>query len=174
MRLSTRQIVISGILVAMSIILTRFASIMFTPFIRVGFGPIPIYISSIVLGPLAGGIVGGIADLLGFWFNTFGAVFPNPYVFLASIVRGILPGLLLILFRQKRLTLLRVFLLVTVTELFAGLLLTTYGLTLIYGVSFRVLLPPRLIATLIQIPIYGFVVYMPTVRLKILAWVRSL
>lgn len=166
MRFTTRQIVNCGILIAMSIILTRFTSFLIAPYIRVGFGPIPIYMAGIIMGPVAGGIVGGLADLVGFWFNTFGFAFPNPFIFLASILRGVIPALMLMLLNRNKITVFKMTAAVTVTEIVAGLLVTTYGLVFIFGTPFWVMFTPRLIATIIQVPVYVSFVYLPLVRLK--------
>ncbi len=159
MRISTSYIVHGGILMAISIVLTRFASFMLTPYIRLGFGAVPIYLSGILLGPWAGAMVGGLADIIGFWFNTFGAAFPNPFIFLASVCRGLLPPLFLKLLGNKQLTFRSLLISIILTEIVAGIGLTTYGLTTIYKVPFTVLLVPRLISTSMLVAIYSILIY---------------
>lgn len=159
MRGSTHRLVHAGILIAISIVLTRFASFMLTPYIRLGFGPIPIYLGGILLGPWTGALIGGLADIIGFWFNTFGAALPNPLISLASVCRGLLPPLFLKLTGKKGLSFRSTLISVILTEIVAGLLLTTYGLTMIYKVPFTVLLLPRLVSTSMLVVIYSILIY---------------
>lgn len=167
MRFSTSTMVHASILIAISIVLTRFASFMLTPYIRLGFGPVPIYIGGILFGPWVGAIIGALADIVGFWFNTFGAAFPNPFITLASLCRGLLPPLFLKASGAKQLTFRSLIISIILTEIVAGLGLTTYGLTLIYKVPFSVLIVPRLISTSLLIIIYSLLIY--AIATKLLA-----
>ncbi|MCS7233278.1 MAG: folate family ECF transporter S component [Synergistetes bacterium] len=167
MRFSTSTMVHASILIAISIVLTRFASFMLTPYIRLGFGPVPIYIGGILFGPWVGAIIGALADIVGFWFNTFGAAFPNPFITLASLCRGLLPPLFLKALGAKQLTFRSLIISIILTEIVAGLGLTTYGLTLIYKVPFSVLIVPRLISTSLLVIIYSLLIY--AIATKLLA-----
>ena len=57
--------VFSAVLIAMSIVFTRFFSINIGTSIRIGFGRFPIMLASIYYGPIFGLFVGAIADFLG-------------------------------------------------------------------------------------------------------------
>lgn len=159
MRSSTSIMVHASILIAISIVLTRFASFMLTPYIRLGFGPVPIYLGGILFGPWIGAMIGGLADLIGFWFNTFGAALPNPFITLASVCRGLLPPVFLRILGTKQLSFRSLIISIILTEIVAGLGLTTYGLTLIYKVPFSVLIIPRMISTSLLIVIYSLLIY---------------
>ncbi len=98
--LTTKAIVGSGLLVAISIILTRVFSIAM-PTLRLGFGDVPIIISGIVYGPFVGGITGAISDVLGYMINPMGgAYFPGFTV--SAALRGIIPGLIYMIIPRKK------------------------------------------------------------------------
>jgi ECF transporter S component (folate family) len=88
-----KQLVLSSMLIALSIILTRVLSIQLLPTVRYSFGKIPIFIAGILLGPVWGGLVGALSDIIGYMLNPMG-----PYFFgfsLSAALAGILPPLLL-------------------------------------------------------------------------------
>jgi len=158
-KMRTSTMVHASILIAISIVLTRFASFMLTPYIRLGFGPIPIYLGGILFGPWVGAMIGGLADLIGFWFNTFGAALPNPFIALASVCRGLLPPLFLKILGAKQPSFKALLITIALTEIVAGLGLTTYGLTTIYHLPFSVLIVPRLVSTSILVLINSLILY---------------
>jgi len=96
-----RKLTLSAILIALSVVLTRFGSF-YLPganFIRIGFGSIPIIIASLVVGPIWGGLVGAGADLIG------SLAFPvGPYFFgytIDAALQGILPFFVMFFFKGK-------------------------------------------------------------------------
>ena len=95
-----RRMCYAALLSALSIVLTRFASFNFGfGFIRLGFGSIPIIISSLMCGPIYGGLTGFVADLIG------AIAFPSgPYYFgytIDSMLFGILPYFVMKLFKGR-------------------------------------------------------------------------
>ncbi len=86
---STQNLVMMAALIAIQIILARFFSIQ-TETLRVGFESIPVILAGMWLGPVCGGIVAVVADLLGTIIQGFGAWFP-PLV-LGPLSAGILSG----------------------------------------------------------------------------------
>ena len=95
-RLSTKTLTQAGFLTAISIVLTRFVSVMIPlagglPTLRLGFGELPIIMSGLLFGPFVGGMVGLIADLIGAWAFPQGPFFPG--FTLSSMLWGILPGI---------------------------------------------------------------------------------
>lgn len=151
----------------MSIVLTRFASFMVAAgTIRLSFGTIPIYVAGILFGPSVGGLVGGVADLVGYLFNSFGAAF-IPQLFLASVLRGVIPPLVIRLFGEHTgLWQLKILVAILIAEIFCGAILTTWGLAWIQGLPFLTVLVPRLVAMVVQIPLYTLATYVLTVALR--------
>lgn len=87
-RWSAKTIVFMGFYVAMNIVLTRFCSIDLGPF-RLGFGPAATIMSGLWLGPLAGGVVGMVADLIGCLIDGYAI---NPLITVSAILWGVVPG----------------------------------------------------------------------------------
>lgn len=143
------RIVISlGMFIAMEVILTRFLSIQ-TPIVRIGFSFIPIAISSMMFGPVFGGIAAALADIIGMMiFPTGGAFFPG--FTLSAFLTGVIYGLFL---SKKSKTFLRISMAVIVVSAFINLGLDTIWLLMITGKGILVILPPRIIKTIVMVPI---------------------
>ncbi len=167
MKLNTRQVTHAALLVALSIVFTRLvAVIMIGDFIRLSFGTIPIYMAGILFGPVVGGLVGGLADGIGFFVNSFGGVFV-PHIFLASIMRGIIPALVIRAFGESgKNWALKVTAAIIATELVSGVLLTTLGVSWLNQLPFHVNLLRRLPVMPVQIVVYSTLTYMFTARLR--------
>ena len=89
------KISLSGLILALVIIFTRFLSIQnipILPFVRISIGPALIIFASILLGPIYGGIIGGASDILGIFLvpNALGYSI-NPWFTLVYTGLGILP-----------------------------------------------------------------------------------
>ncbi|OWZ83038.1 folate family ECF transporter S component [Natranaerobius trueperi] len=159
---SSKQLATAGLLVAMEIIFTRFFSVMI-PIggiggIRLGLGPVPIIISGLLFGPVLGGFVGGGANILGFWMNTYGVAFPNPLIFLATVMYGVLPPLILKFLKSSQPpSRVHMCIAILITQLVSSIFLTTYGLQFIYGVPFISILPPRILSNFVLIPGYSII-----------------
>lgn len=96
-----RSLTLSAILIALSVVLTRFGSFYLpgASFIRIGFGSIPIIIASLVVGPIWGAVVGAGADLIGALAFPVGAYFFG-YTIDAAL-QGVLPFFVVFLFKGK-------------------------------------------------------------------------
>jgi ECF transporter S component (folate family) len=96
---STKTIVTLGLLIALSIILTRFLAIMPTPNIRISFGHLPIILAGLLFGPIAGGLAGFAADFIG---TTLFSPFPwfAPLA-LTPIIMGTVPPLIGMLLKKR-------------------------------------------------------------------------
>lgn len=94
----------SALLVAISVILTRFFSVVVPiaglPSLRVGFGVIPIMISGIFFGPSLGFLTGVVADLIGVLVHPVGPYFPG--FTLSSGLFGLLTGLFFQIFHLHK------------------------------------------------------------------------
>jgi riboflavin transporter len=167
MKLNVRQITNSALLIGLSIVFTRLvATVMVGNFVRLSFGSIPIYIAGLMFGPLVGGLVGGVADGLGFFVNSFGGAF-IPHIFAASIVRGIIPPLVVrIAGNNGRNWMLKVSVAIILTELVASVLLTTWGLSWAFQTPFAAFLLRRLPALPVQLFVNCSLTYMFTVKLR--------
>ena len=96
MQKNTQKLIIAALLTALSIVLTREVPlsqfVLFGATFRLNLGMIPIFLSSLLLGPLYGGATGLLADTLGYVVNPMGGVF-IPGIALTSTLCGVMPWL---------------------------------------------------------------------------------
>lgn len=163
----TTKVVIGAVLMAMSIILTRFGSVMLTPQLRVGFGGIPLIISGILLGPLFGFLTGVGADLIGVMINLMGSSFHLGFTLSAGL-SGLIPGLVFnFLSKNEGYSAIRnngklenialsIALIVRALLVEAGL--NTLWIVQISGKAFTNLLPLRIGKSLIEAVIYFLII----------------
>ena len=105
---AVQKITLSGIFIALVIILTRFLAIQYIPiipFVRISLGPALIIFSSLLLGPIYGGVIGGLSDFLGILLvpNPQGFMI-NPFITLIYTLLGILPWVTLLLIKKMKMT----------------------------------------------------------------------
>lgn len=152
-KISTRNIILGGLLTAISIVLTRmFAFMLFDGTVRISLGSIPIMLSGIIMGPLVGGLVGAISDVIGITIVSQGV--PHIGFTLSSALTGIIPGLLMhSSFKNKNTSSKKLFALVVLSVLAVSIIvsmcLNTFWLSQLQGKAFLVLLPTRLIGTVL-------------------------
>lgn len=164
-QMSVRTMVKAGFLVAISIVMTRFAYIMVplagVSALRISFGDLPLMLSGMIFGPLVGGLTGFAADLIGFLINPQGPYHPG--FTLSSILWGVIPGL--VFYRQKGeknyekvYSYKNIFVAVLLVTVVVSLGLNTYWLSTLYGRGFIILLPTRVLAALISIPLHTVII----------------
>ncbi|SHH17233.1 ECF transporter S component, folate family [Anaerosphaera aminiphila DSM 21120] len=100
-KMETKVLVRASFYAAISIILTRFLSPMIGESIRIGFGPIPIMLSGIFYGPIIGGLVGFVADIVGVLINPMGPSIHPGFTF-SSILTGAIPGVMYLIFLKNK------------------------------------------------------------------------
>ncbi len=159
----TKMLTRMALLIALNIILSRILSVRIplggVEGLRIGFSSLPVLFAGIFLGPLAGGIVGTIGDLIGVFINPMGPYMPH--ITLNAALRGVLPGLvILLLCRGKRgIGLFPLFLAVCSTLILTDILLLPYFFETLYGLSRVVTVPPRIIQNIIAIPAYTVLLF---------------
>lgn len=94
----TKLIAISACMICLSFVLNRFLSFSSSWF-RIGLSSLPIVFTSLILGPIWGGLVGLGADLMASFLVPLGAYFPG--YSLDSTLMGILPFLSMKLFKGR-------------------------------------------------------------------------
>lgn len=94
------KIALTAMMITFSVLITRFMPGVQLGVYRFSLGAIPIVLSSLILGPIFGGIVGALSDILG------ALLFPvGPFIIwplLGSTLFGVIPSLLLFLIRKIR------------------------------------------------------------------------
>jgi len=160
MKISSHKITTMGLLITLSIILTRVASLRIAiggvEGIRIGLGRLPIILGGIIFGPLAGGLIGAFSDLLGYFINPIGAYMPH--FTLTSALTGIIPAALLILMKKNEPNVFNLGIAITVGQVITSIILIPYFLNILFGLPWKVLMPPRIVAEPIQIFIYTYTI----------------
>lgn len=90
-RMTTRTLASCALLAALSVVLARLIVPMPNAFTRFSIEAVPIFLAGMLFGPLAGGMVGFSADLVGCLFSGYGY---NPLFCVPPIVYGVVAGLL--------------------------------------------------------------------------------
>ncbi|RCW49834.1 MULTISPECIES: folate family ECF transporter S component [unclassified Halanaerobium] len=160
MKITTKRIAYLSFLTALSIILTRILSIRIpiagVEGVRIGFGSLPIIFAGVALGPLAGGIVGALADFLGYFINPMGAYMPH--FTLTSFLTGFIPGVMVFYVLKRCRTLPILLISIAVGQIITSLFLVPYFINMLFAVPFKVIMPPRVLSQLINIPLYAYFV----------------
>ncbi len=94
--MSTKALVTISLLTSISIILARVMGLVVPiagfPALKINFSTIPIMLSGIMFGPIAGFMTGGVADVIGYLINPQGGPF-FPGFTLSTALTGMIPGL---------------------------------------------------------------------------------
>jgi len=149
-----RAIYIS-LLAGLSIVLTRMLSIRIPiggiEGVRIGFGPLPIIIASILFGPIEGALCGGLSDFLGYFINPMGPYIPAFTII--SMIRGILPGF--ITYNKDRLSFMDYLISIAITQILASMVLVPLSLNIFLGLPLKPVLIPAIISQIFLIPLYS-------------------
>lgn len=134
-KFSILNIAVMAVLVAMQIVLARFAGIQINEGLRLSFESIPIILAGFWLGPVGGMLVAAVADFLGWLVSGYGVYFPLYTV--GPVLLGLLSGIGAKLFLKGEPTWKsgwKAILLVLVAEVCSSLLYGTWALTLYYSI----------------------------------------
>lgn len=150
-----RKISLAGLFIATSIILSRFFAgdmvIGGLSVLRISFGPVPLYLSGMLLGPVYGAIAGILADTLGYLVKPLGPYFPGFAI--NGALTGLIPALLTRFYREKD-SWWRLLLIVALVEAITSLALTPLWLSMITGKAFIAFIPSNLISRAFLVPVY--------------------
>lgn len=142
-KIDTRALVLLASLAALQVVFSKFLMIQATPSVRFSVDSTPIILAGLWYGPVAGALVGALADMLGtILFPTAGAWYPP--LTAAYVLIGLLPGLIGRYIVKKR-TLPAVAGIVVVTEAVASLIVKSLALSSLRGIPFPVQLAARIL-----------------------------
>lgn len=147
-------LVITALLIAIGIILGQF-SVQITETMKIGVSFVATQMTATLFGPVVGGIMGGVADILKFIIKPTG-----PFLIGYTISAIIGPVIYGIMLYKKPITLWRILLSKTVVAILVNLLLGTYWSYLYFGAAFWASIPAKLIQQVIQVPIQSIIFYM--------------
>ncbi len=162
-KITTRMLTRMALLIALTIILERIFSIRINfgvaEGIRLGFGSLPVVFTGIFMGPLAGGLVGALADLVGYFINPMGPYMPH--FTLTMALRGIIPGLIILLASRGRreVGIFPLFIAVTAMFILVNILILPYFLETLFGVLRIATVPAKVGEAVVGIPAYTVILF---------------
>lgn len=154
-KLNARSIAVMGLLIALSITLSRLVAIE-TTFLKVDAAFVPQVILGMLFGPFWTGICGVLADLAGM------ALFGKATFFIGFTVSAFVEGVIYgFFFYQKEITWKRAFSATFAVTLISNLILTPLWLAMLYNVPLFswVVWGPRILKTAIWFPIQVALTY---------------
>jgi ECF transporter S component (folate family) len=144
---SVSTVSVASMLVAIGVVLS-FVKIVLSPVLEISFSFLPLAAGGLLYGPVVGGIMGILTDVLGYFIRPNGPFFPG--FTLNALISGILYGLFLY---KKPVTLKKVIIVSVLITILINLLLNSLWLSMMYGKAFIVLLSARIIKNLVMFPI---------------------
>ena len=139
---STRSIVIAAMFVAMAVVLS-YVKIDISATSRISLKYVPVLLSGMWIGPVWGGIIGGLSDVIAATLQYGG---PTPLLSIAPILTGVLPGLFALVrvdCNREWKSILRVVLIVVLTNAVASVLVGSWAQSVISGTPFGPMLISR-------------------------------
>lgn len=146
-KLNSKMLTQLALLISLQVILTRFLSIQ-TPIVRIGFGFLPLAIMGILYGPVTAFTGGVISDLLGFVMFPTGTYFPG-----FTLTTGLTALTFSYLLYNKDFSIKNITIASLIVCIVLNLGLDTLWLSILFGKGYLMLLPTRVVKSLIMIPI---------------------
>ncbi|MBQ8802045.1 MAG: folate family ECF transporter S component [Tyzzerella sp.] len=147
-------LVMTALLIAVGIVLGYF-SIQITDTTKIGVSFVATQLTATLFGPVVGGIMGGVADILKFIIKPTGAFFWG-WTFNA-ILGPVIYGIMLY---KKRLTLARILISKIVVAIVVNMFFGCLWSSMLYGKAFWVLMGTKAIQQVIQVPIQSIIFWM--------------
>lgn len=145
-QITPKRLSLMAMLIALQIVLSKFLMLQLTGSIRLSIDSVPILLSGIWFGPLAGGLVGLLSDLLGtLLFPTTGMYYPP--LTIAFVLIGVTAGFLAQIVRNKR-ALVRAALIVIPAELVGSYLAKSAALSALVQIPCLAMLAARALPVL--------------------------
>lgn len=135
---NTLQVVITGMLIALYVVLNRFVSINAWN-LSIGFTFLPLAVAGMVLGPFKAGLVGAISDFIGAMLFPFGPFFPG--FTLTAFLKGLTYGLLL----YKKQNILLIVAAELIVQGILSLFLQSFWISTLYGSPYWAVVASRLV-----------------------------
>lgn len=157
------SLITCAMLLAVCVVLGLLGTVMIGQFIRISFSYLPIALGSMLFGPVAGSILGALSDILNYILAPKGPFFPGFTI--NAIITGLVYGFA---FYKQKITLKRIVLTKLLLVLVIDILLSTYWLSMLYGQAFMVLLPGRILKSILMLPIDAAMLYFVLTKLPVL------
>lgn len=155
-----KKVILSGILLALLIVLNRFVSIK-TPLLVISFSFVPIMMAAIWLGPKYATLIAALGDFIGAILFPFGTYFPG--FTLSAGLKGLIYGMLLYKKpgeeRSNKSFIIRLIisnlLVLGIIEIFV----VSLWLNIMYGKAYFVVISTRILTQVIMFPIQVITIY---------------
>lgn len=153
---NAKTITISGFLIALNIVLS---SIIRIPGV-INFGGFPIIFGGIAFGPVIGGIVGAVGDVLSFMVRGGGSGTFMPHFTLTSALTGIIPGIIVRVLKINfdRPSWWKVFFAILVGQVTTSVLMVPYFRNILFGHPLIVTMTNAASKQLFNIPFYSVII----------------
>jgi len=138
-RFATKVLTHCAILITLGVVIARVFSLTPNEFSRFSIESVPIFLSGLLFGPVAGAMVGFATDFIGCLFSPWGF---NPIFCLPPILYGICGGFSRH-FLARKMTLWRIALALLPAVALGSVLWQSFALDLVYGSGFWVMLTSR-------------------------------
>ncbi|MBO5907585.1 MAG: folate family ECF transporter S component [Clostridia bacterium] len=146
-----------AMLSAISIVLGKYLAIPGGEVLRFSFENLPIILAGVAFGPVAGALVGTVADLVGCLLVGYTI---NPLVTLGAVCIGLVSGISYRLLRKSSLPFwLKVAVVVALSHLLGSVVIKTFGLAQWYDMPFIILMLWRLLNYIIVGVLEGILVF---------------
>lgn len=152
-----KKIILSALLLALLIILSRFLSIK-TPIMKISFGFVPTMLCAIWLGPKYSVLINVLGDIIGATLFPTGPYFVGYTI--STAVAGLIYGLLLYnKNNDDKKFLIRLILATTLVAVISNMVLNTLWVSITGGKAFMVLFWTRVPKQLIMIPVHVIIIF---------------
>lgn len=156
----TKKIILSALLLAMLVVLSRFLSIR-TPIVKISFAFVPTMLCAIWLGPKWTFLLNVLGDIIGATLFPTGPFFVGYTI--STAIAGLIYGLLLYKKEENSYNdkqfILRLILSVVLVTAISNIGLNTLWISITTGKAFIVLLGTRIVKELIMIPVRVIIVF---------------
>lgn len=156
----SKKIILSAMLLALVIILSRFVSIE-TQFLVISLDFIPIMICAILLGPKYSTLIAVLGDLIGAILFPFGSYFPGFTI--SAGIRGLIYGLILYNKSGEEFSNLNFLIRLTVSSILVlgvvNIFITSFWLNMLYGKAYFTIVATRVTTQVIMLPIQIITVF---------------
>lgn len=153
-------IVITALLIAIGIILDQF-SIYVNQTTKIGVSFIATQLTGMLFGPVVGGIMGGISDILKFIIK------PSGTFLIGYTINAMLgPMIYGILLYKKPISFWRILFSKAVVAVLVNLILGCYWNSTYFGAAYLALIPGKLLQQVVQVPIQSVIFYLVVLALK--------
>lgn len=155
-----KKTVLSALLLALLIVLSRFASIQ-TQLLVINAGFVPIMMAAIWLGPKYSLIIAALGDFIGAILFPFGSYFPGFTI--SGAITGFIYGIFLKRDFNKEINEKKFIICLIISTILVlildGIILRSLWLNILYGKAFFLIVSTRVITELIKIPVQIITIY---------------